>query len=88
LKGSPIPTRTVRIEPTPIVEPVPVPVPAPIVSGSFDVRNRLYQERVESLTMDNAALQRRLHQLNSDLSETKREIDHMLSRLRLVDGSN
>lgn len=81
-------TRTVRIESGPIIEPPHVPVPAPIATGSFDVRHRLYQERVESMTMDNAALQRRLHQLQADLAETKREVDSMLGRLRLVEGSN
>lgn len=40
------------------------------------------------MTMDNAALQRRLHQLQSDLAETRREVDNKVAQLRLVESSN
>ena len=59
-----------------------------MVSMGPQVRDKLYVDRIESMMMDNASLQRRLNGVNDDMEQLKREKDDLISKLRMIEIDN
>ena len=72
------------IKPTLVSEPSFIPS----IGGPIDGRDRLYRERVEAMTLDNASLQRRLHGVTADMQRAKLDVEGMMSQLRTMEHKN
>lgn len=53
-----------------------------------EVRDKLYRDRIEAMTVDNASLQRRLLQVQDDLTRVRREKDGIIMNLKSAELDN
>lgn len=70
--GSPIRSRSP-------VKPLPEPMVLPAIGGPVEGRDRLYRERIEAMTLDNAGLQRRLNHATADMQRARLDVEGMVA---------
>lgn len=70
-----------------VSEPSFIPPPLPI-GGPLEGRDRLYRERIEAMTLDNANLQRRLNGVTADMQRAKLDVEGMIQQLRSLESRN
>jgi ABC-type phosphate transport system auxiliary subunit len=52
-------------------------LPSQIIQISVEAREKLYRDRIETMTLDNSSLQRRLKHVSEDLERLRKEKDEL-----------
>ena len=57
----------------------------PVIGGPVEGRDRLYRERIEAMTLDNAGLQRRLNHATADMQRARLDVEGFVAQLRAME---